>query len=964
MKFVSWNVNGIRSAWAHGLSAFLETCNADIYAFQETKTDDVYPPAEIEGYYAYWSFCYNRKGYSGTMCLSKRKALNVRYNMGDETFDVEGRIITLEFEDYFFVNCYVPNSQRSERRYDYRSAWDLRFIQYIVQLRYRKPVIVCGDFNVAISDRDIYGENKWVELYSEGFRTSEREYLLDMVKNGFVDSYRYMHPDESGKYTWWSNRRYKRKENQGWRLDYFLVSEKMKGQIRESTMLTDIYGSDHCPILLEMDMPDNNRQEREDTPMLQIPYTYQDLIKQENDSSFLRHIKRTDLTGLWDSIDWEQAEKHLSDMQMALAKSAQTRTPELIAKWQNRIVNSIDAKLLAVRHTCNAASGAGVDNIKWTTPHEKMSAALSLQSWGYRAMPSRLLLLVSKNGKQRRIHVETYHDRAMQCLYAYALDPVAESWGDRKSFAYRKGRSGYDMNEYIKLGLSGNGAPKWIFQADVRKCYENISHDWILEHIPMSKYMLYQFLEAGYVFGGKLFPTDTGVGIGCSISPIVANMALDGLQDYVYSRLYPTGGEIDYENGNMVRYADDILFMARTEETAWKIKQYTVEFLAQRGLALSEEKSRVIHIDEGFTFMSRTYYKQGTQVLARPSDASIERFMNDVRDTIENYTGSQEALIGKLNHQIDGWSTYHKVSEAESAFRKLDVYISALLLELCETRHPKWNREKILEKYWYRDARNHYCYTLPNKRHVRVKFLSDTLPVEYFAVKTKLNPYIDLEYLERRTKERQILSITGVYRSVWNRQEGKCHYCGHPIMKDDEKALIEIEPGRRRLAARMAYVHKRCLYCSFDYVDTALLPTSQTDVMKILIQLESKKKSTGQKYLALSEFFRTCERKSVTLTWKQIETMTGCELGIASHLEEFWYKTGEDCISQCWLENGYQIKALHLEGKRRVVFGLTEQNHNTASITIPDFIKYGRVPEDARYEIENFFQYIAKKYGL
>lgn len=964
MKFVSWNVNGIRSAWNHGLSSFLETCNADIYAFQETKIDEVYSPVEIEGYYPYWSFCYRRKGYSGTLCLSKRKPLNVRYDMGDADFDTEGRILTLEFEDFFFVNCYVPNSQRSERRYDYRSSWDLRFIQYICQLRYRKPTIVCGDFNVAISDKDIYGENKWVELYADGFQTTEREYLVDIVENGFADSYRLMHPDESGKYTWWSNRRFKRKENQGWRLDYFLVSEKIKDKIMESTMLTNVFGSDHCPILLEMNMSDDKEQHLDSYKPIQCTYTYQDLKRLENDASLIQHIKRTDMTELWNSIDWEQAEKNLADMQMALAKSAYSRSPSLINKWQKRIIQSLDAKLLAVRHTCSASGGTGVDCIKWTTPHEKMSAALSLNSWGYRAMPSRLLLVKSRNGKQRRIHIETYYDRAMQCLYAYSLDPIAESWGDRKSFAYRKGRSGYDMNEYIKLGLSGEGAPEWIFQADIRKCYENISHDWILEHIPMSGYMLYQFLEAGYVFGGKLFPMDTGVGIGCSISPIVANMAIDGLQEYVYSRLYPSGVGIDYDDGNMVRYADDILFMTRTKETALKIRQYTIEFLAQRGLSLSEEKSKIVHIDEGFTFMSRTYYKQGTQVFARPSDAAIERFMGSVRDTIENYTGSQKALIEKLNHQIDGWVTYHKVSEADEAFRKIDVYISALLLKLCESKHPKWDREKILEKYWFTDSEGRHCYTLPNKKDIRVKFLSDTLLVDYFAIRTSLNPYIELDYLERRTKERQISSVTGVYRAIWNRQEGKCHYCGHKILKDDEKALIETEPSKKRFSARMAYVHKRCLYCSFDYIDSALLPTSLTDVSELLNQLESKKKNSGEKYLALSEFFRTCDKNSITLTFGQIESIMNDELGTSALRNEFWYRTGFNCISQCWLDNGYQIKTLHLEGKRRVVFHLTEKSKNTASIVIPEIIKYGRVPDDAKYELENFFQYIIKKYGL
>lgn len=964
MKIISWNVNGIRASWSHGLSDFLDEHEADIFAFQETKTNEAIPFMELEGYYAYWSFCSHRKGYSGTLCLTKHKPMNVSYDMGDFDFDTEGRIITLEFEDFFFVNCYVPNSQRSERRYDYRSTWDYMFLQYLIQLRCQKPTVVCGDFNVPISDDDIYAENKWTELNTEGFQSTERESLLALVESGYIDTYRLVHPEERDKFTWWSNRRFKRKENRGWRLDYFLVSEALRNKISESTMLSDVYGSDHCPIVLEIDIDHFEHTESKPYGDARVSYTYDDLLRLEANNALIHYVKRTDMTALWNSVDWERAEKHLETMQTALAKSAYTRDYGLIAKWQKKIVFSIDAKLLAVRHVCSTSGGTGVDCIKWTTPHEKMSAALSLSSKGYRAMPSRLLLVKSKNGKQRRIHIETYYDRAMQCLYAYALDPVAESWGDRKSFAYRKGRSAYDMNEYIKQGLSGEDAPTWIFVGDIKKCYENISHEWIMRHIPMAEYVLRQFLEAGYVFGGELFPMDVGIGIGCSMSPIIANMTLDGLQEYVYDRLYPLGGEIDYANGNMIRYADDVLFTARTEETAQKIKTYVSDFLEERGLELSKEKCRIENIKDGFDFMSRTYFKRGDQVFSRPSQKSIERFMGTMRETIENYSGSQRSLIEKLNHKIDGWVTYHKVGEADEAFRQMDVYICALLLELCELKHPKWSREKILQKYWYVDAEGRHRYALPNKKEVHVKCLSDALLVDYYAVKTNVNPYIDLDYVEQRSHERQMLNVTGVYRSIWNRQDGRCHYCGHKILRDEEKALVEISPDKNRFASRMAYVHKRCLYCSFDYIDTELPPSSLSDVMELLEQLDGKRKPIGQKYLALSEFFRTCDKNSVTLTFKQIEEIMGDQLGATALRKEFWYRTGFMNISQCWLDNGYEIKALHLEGKKRVVFNLTAKSKNTASVIIPEVLLYGRVPNDAKYELENYFSYIIKKYGL
>ncbi len=280
---------------------------------------------ELEGYHAYWSFCTRRKGYSGTLCLTKEKPLNVRYDMGDSVFDTEGRIITLEYDNFFLVNCYVPNSQRSERRYDYRSSWDFMLLQYLVQLRYQKPTIVCGDFNVPISDKDIYEENKWVELNAEGFQSTERESLLEIIDSGYVDTYRLLHPDEIGKYTWWSNRRFKRKENRGWRLDYFLVSKKLQEKVLESTMLTDVFGSDHCPIVLEMEIENTDDSAKNSQGVQRFSYTYDDLLRLEEKHISFEHIKHTDMTELWNSVDWERAEEHLRTMQMALAKSAYTQ---------------------------------------------------------------------------------------------------------------------------------------------------------------------------------------------------------------------------------------------------------------------------------------------------------------------------------------------------------------------------------------------------------------------------------------------------------------------------------------------------------------------------------------------------------------------------------------------------------------------------------------------------------------
>ena len=354
--------------------------------------------------------------------------------------------------------------------------------------------------------------------------------------------------------------------------------------------------------------------------------------------------------------------------------------------------------------------------------------------------------------------------------------------------------------------------------------------------------------------------------------------------------------------------------------------------------------------------MSRTYARRNQTIYVTPSEAAVERFMKSLRDTIENHTGSQKSLIDRINKKLDGWVTYHKVSEANMAFRHIDVYIEALLLPLCEKKHSKWTRERILEKYWYVDAEGRHCYALSDKREVHIKFLSDVLLISYHPVKTNINPYIELAYLEYRTNSRVILNASGVYRSIWDRQDGKCYYCGKRILRDDVKEHIEMDGSKTHMAARMTYVHKHCMNSPFDEIEVDILPSSQTDVMALLQELDATHKPLTMRFYPLSEFFRTCEKNSITLTFKQIEEIIGDTLGVTALRKEYWYRTGFNNISQCWLDNGYEIKRLHLEEgeRKRVVFVLTSESKNTASVSIPDAFKYGRIPNDARYELENF----------
>ncbi len=250
MKIVSWNVNGIRACINKGFNDFFKEADADIFCIQETKLQDEQAESiEFEGYTKYINSAV-KKGYSGTMIFTKQKPLNVTYDLGIEEFDKEGRIITLEYDKFFIVNCYTPNSKRELERLDYRMKWEDEVRSYLKRLDDIKPVIYCGDLNVAHEEIDI--KNPKTNHFSAGFTDQEREKMTELLNSGFIDTYRYLYPDKI-MYSWWSYMRQAREKNIGWRIDYIIVSNSLKNNLKEADILTQVLGSDHCPISLDIE---------------------------------------------------------------------------------------------------------------------------------------------------------------------------------------------------------------------------------------------------------------------------------------------------------------------------------------------------------------------------------------------------------------------------------------------------------------------------------------------------------------------------------------------------------------------------------------------------------------------------------------------------------------------------------------------------------------------------------------
>ncbi len=250
MKLITWNVNGLRACMGKGFLEYVAQEQPDAICLQETKMQEGQAEVPLEGYRQYWNSA-QKKGYSGTAIFTKHEPLSVRYDIDAEGHDTEGRSITMEFEDFYLVCEYTPNAQDGLKRLDYRMAWEDARREYIKKLDQKKPVILCGDLNVAHQEIDL--KNPKTNRGNAGFSDEERAKFGELLEAGFVDSYRYLYPDVTGVYTWWSYRFNARKNNAGWRIDYFVVSERFKERIKEVTLCTDVYGSDHCPVMLEIE---------------------------------------------------------------------------------------------------------------------------------------------------------------------------------------------------------------------------------------------------------------------------------------------------------------------------------------------------------------------------------------------------------------------------------------------------------------------------------------------------------------------------------------------------------------------------------------------------------------------------------------------------------------------------------------------------------------------------------------
>jgi RNA-directed DNA polymerase len=473
------------------------------------------------------------------------------------------------------------------------------------------------------------------------------------------------------------------------------------------------------------------------------------------------------LKSQWNSIDWKKVEKNVNRLQTRIAKAVIKRKWHLVKRLTYLLTHSYYAKLLATRNVTQnkGKRTAGIDGETWSSPESKMNAAFSLTDKKYVAKPLRRVY-IEKYGtnKKRPLGIPTMYDRAMQLLYALALDPIAEATGDRRSFGFRKSRSTHDACKEAFMYMCRNNSPIWVLEGDIKGCFDTISHQWLSENIPMDKSILKQFLNAGYIYNRQLFPTEAGTPQGGIISPILANMTLDGIEKILVDKYHKNkNGTINANHAakfkvNFVRYADDFIVTAKTEELAKEVKDLIKDFLKDRGLELSDEKTLITHIDDGFDFLGWNFRKYKGKLLVKPSKKSIKKFTDKVSITIGNGKAwTQESLIDSLNPIITGWSNYHNSVVSSKIFSKLDNIIWNMLWHWAKRRHSTKTKSWVISKYWHTVGNRNWVFSAGNKQ---LKLLSYTKIVRHTRLKLDMNPFLDKDYFVLRKLKLGVKKLT------------------------------------------------------------------------------------------------------------------------------------------------------------------------------------------------------------
>ncbi len=527
----------------------------------------------------------------------------------------------------------------------------------------------------------------------------------------------------------------------------------------------------------------------------------------------------------WNGISWIDVQRQVRRLQARIVKATQAGRHNKVKALQWLLTHSFSGKALAVKRVTEnkGRNTPGVDKITWKTPEAKINAIASMKRRGYSPLPLRRVLIPKKNGKTRPLGIPVMKCRAMQALHLLALEPVAETTADLNSYGFRPERSTADAGKQCFNSLAQKTSAEWVLEADIKGCFDNISHDWMIANIRTDKAVLKKWLKAGFVYQNELFPTESGTPQGGIISPVLANMTLDGLESMLAEK-FPNAKRTGRKM-NMVRYADDFIITGNSKE--WlehEVKPAVVEFLAERGLVLSPEKTKITHIREGFDFLGWNIRKYHDKLLMKPSKANVKAHLDKIREVIKgNKTAKQANLIRLLNPVLRGWANYHSHVVAKKTFGKVDTYVWSMLWQWAVRRHPNKGDRWVKEKYFKTRGTRSWVFAATEKqedgksREIILLKESDTPIQRHIKIKADANPHDPQweRYFESRWGKKMLNSARGrakPYR-VWLRQDGMCPACQEPITKGipwDVRYIVKRADGGTDAASNLKMHHLNC----------------------------------------------------------------------------------------------------------------------------------------------------------
>ena len=532
----------------------------------------------------------------------------------------------------------------------------------------------------------------------------------------------------------------------------------------------------------------------------------------------------------WYAIDWQAIHRNVRRLQVRIVKAVKEGRWGKVQALQRLLTHSFSGKVLAVRRVTEnqGKKTPGVDREIWDTPEKKMQAVHELKRWGYQPQPLRRVYILKSDGKSMRpLGIPTMKDRAQQALHLLALDPVGETVADHNSYGFRQQRSCADAIDQCFITLSKRN-PQWILEGDIKSCFDRISHDWLLAHVPMDRAIVQKWLKAGYMDKYVLHETTDGTPQGGIISPALANCALDGLERLLKEKfparpLPSLGGKPCV---NLIRYADDFVITGRTKELLeGEVKPLVEQFLHERGLELSPKKTVITHVEQGFDFLGQNVRKYPNgKLLIKPSKKNVKTFLDGIRKIIKAGRGMSAAeLIDWLNPKIRGWANYHRHVVSKRVFQRVDSAIFTSLSQWARRRHPKKSRDWLKPKYFERQGLNNWCFfgtSCDNEGtpHKVWLWLADRTPIQrHVKVKGEANPYDPAyeTYFEKREADHMAETFRGTrtLRFLWYSQRGLCPVCNTKITRTTGWRLHHRVPrvkGGSASADNRVLLHPEC----------------------------------------------------------------------------------------------------------------------------------------------------------